>query len=306
MFRAEEFAMYRKTSKASQSRTVRMPKFGRRSDDPDAYDNALDAAPATDRAQLVAAKRQIERLLAMINARARSVKAGTDDDIASQRENLVLRLGRINEHLAQINADHVRSIGAALVGADRGPFEESPMSRRKHLVAREPSGRPRRVARDPDLLSPGEVRRMIEGAKAGLRDAVWGSALGRLQLTGKLTSSQFAPGKRWAEVVAGYDVACRAPSPPRSARLEPGVAGAPVDCDSVMGEREARQHQRAVLDYLSGRNSLRLAGSAAERVVDSVCVQDRAPAGLHELDALRTGLQSLSTWWSARRKAGPR
>jgi hypothetical protein len=51
---------------------------------------------------------------------------------------------------------------------------------------------------------------------------------------------------------------------------------------------------------------LRLAGAVAERVVDSVCVQDQAPAGLHELDALRAGLQSLAAWWFARRKAGPR
>jgi hypothetical protein len=77
---------------------------------------------------------------------------------------------------------------------------------------------------------------------------------------------------------------------------------APVDCDSVMGEREARQHQRAVLDYLSGRNSLRLAGSAAERAVESVCVHDQAPAGWSELEALRCGLQALSALWTARRK----
>jgi hypothetical protein len=51
---------------------------------------------------------------------------------------------------------------------------------------------------------------------------------------------------------------------------------------------------------------LRQAGAAAEGVVENVVVQDCAPAGLSELDALRTGLQALSNWWSAKRKAAAR
>jgi len=69
--------------------------------------------------------------------------------------------------------------------------------------------------------------------------------------------------------------------------------------------REGR-HERAAVAYLEGRHVLRLAGAGAERVVDSVCVQDQAPAGLHELDALRAGLQSLAAWWFAKRRSAAR
>jgi hypothetical protein len=40
-----------------------------------------------------------------------------------------------------------------------------------------------------------------------------------LLLAGKLTSSQFAAGKRWRALVADYDAACQAPPPPSTAVL---------------------------------------------------------------------------------------
>jgi hypothetical protein len=178
------------------------------------------------------------------------------------------------------------------------------MSRRKHLAVRSPCGRISRSA-NPELMSPAEVHRLVSAAQAGLRDPVWSSEIGRLHLQGKITSSQFAAAKRWSALVAAYSDACCSPRPPQTMSLD-AAGGTSADPDSATGIREARRHERSVESYLEGRTALRLAGSAAERVVDSVCVQDRAPAGLHELDALRTGLQSLSTWWSARRKAGPR
>ena len=47
----------------------------------------------------------------------------------------------------------------------------------------------------------------------------------------------------------------------------------------------------------------RLAGPTAERVVESVCIHDQAPAGFDEMNALRSGLSALSTWWgSSKRK----
>ena len=177
------------------------------------------------------------------------------------------------------------------------------MSRRKHLAVRRPSGAISH--KKSELLSPTEIRRLIEAASAGLRDSTWSSQLGRLHLANKITSAQFAAGKRWATLVADYAVACQCPHPPRSAQLDP-IGGMPADPDSATGVREARRHERATANYLDGRRTLRLAGSEAERVVDSVCVQDQAPAGFHELEALRTGLQSLSSWWLARRKPGAR
>jgi len=178
------------------------------------------------------------------------------------------------------------------------------MSRRKPLARRGSTGRIIHN-RDPELLPPTEVRRLVEAASVGLRDSIWCSMLGRIHLTGRITPSQFAAGKRWAGLVANYATACQAPRPPKTLPLD-AKGGTPADPDSAAGVREARRHERVAAAYLEGRHVLRLAGHEVERVVDSVCVQDRAPAGLHELDALRTGLQSLSTWWSARRKAGLR
>ena len=117
----------------------------------------------------------------------------------------------------------------------------------------------------------------------------------------QINASQFAAGKLWAELVANYSLAAQAPRPPRTALLD-DAGGQPVDPDSAKGAKQARQHERACANYLEGRHALRLAGSEAERVVDSVCVQDQAPAGWYELQALRTGLQALSAWWTARRK----
>ena len=178
------------------------------------------------------------------------------------------------------------------------------MSRRKHLAARGSTGRII-SRRDPELLGPNEVRRLVDAAANGLRDSVWCSMLGRMHLTGKITSAQFAAGKRWTTLVADYALACQAPPPPRTRSLD-ASGGTPADPDSAAGVREARRHERAAAAYLEGRHVLRLAGAAAERVVDSVCVQDQAPAGLHELDALRAGLQSLAAWWFAKRRSAAR
>jgi hypothetical protein len=174
------------------------------------------------------------------------------------------------------------------------------MSRRKVLVKREANGRPQRL-RDPELMSPTETRRLVEAAAIGLKDSIWSSQLGRLHLTGRLSSSQFSAGKRWCDLVANYATACQAPRPPQSAKLEPG-GSMPADPDSAIGVKEARRHERATIAYLDGRHALRLAGHEAERDVDTVCVQNQAPAGLCELDALRRRLQSLSAYWSTGRK----
>ena len=180
------------------------------------------------------------------------------------------------------------------------------MSRRKHLAIRKPGGRIYSYGSPPsELLSPTEVRRLVDGAAMGLKDSTWSSTLGRLHLTGKINASQFAAGKRWAELVSNYAEASQGPRQPRTKPLD-AIGGASADPDSEKGAKEARRHERATANYREGRHALRLAGSEAERVVESVCVQDQALAGFDELGVLRTGLQSLSTWWSARRKAGPR
>jgi hypothetical protein len=177
------------------------------------------------------------------------------------------------------------------------------MSRRKHLAPRYLNGKTR-PALKTELMSPAEVRRMAEAAQAGLRDAMWGTTIGRLYLTGKVSASEYGAAKRWVELVAGYSTACQSPQPPRTAVLD-ATGGTPIDPDSISGIKQARQHERATASYLPGRHALRLAGPTAERVVGDVVELGQAPAGQGELEALRTGLQSLSRWWADKRK-GPR
>ena len=179
------------------------------------------------------------------------------------------------------------------------------MSLRKHLRARGSTGRLLRVARDAELMSPTEARRLVDAAASGLRDQVWGTTIGWLYINGQLTAAQFSAGKRWAELVANYSIACRSPSPPRTLSLD-AVGGMPIDPDTATGAKEVARHERASAAYLEGRHALRLAGRDAERVADEVCTQDRAPAGLSELNALRAGLAALAALWSAKRTASAR
>ena len=79
------------------------------------------------------------------------------------------------------------------------------MPPRKPLARREPNGRPRRH-RDSGP-SPTEISRLRDAALAGMKDPIWGTQLGILHLSGKLTNSQLAAGKRWAELARDYSTA---------------------------------------------------------------------------------------------------
>ena len=91
------------------------------------------------------------------------------------------------------------------------------MPPRKHLAKREPNGKPQR---EPSGPSPTEISRLRDAALAGMKDPIWGTQLGILHLSGKLTSSQLAAGKRWGELARDYSAAVGAPRAPRSAALE--------------------------------------------------------------------------------------
>jgi hypothetical protein len=132
-----------------------------------------------------------------------------------------------------------------------------------------------------------------------------GTQIGQMYLRGKVAASEYSAARRWSALVADYAVACQAPREPQTASLE-ARGGTPADPDSDAGVKEARKHRRDTAAYLDGKQALRLAGATAERVVEDVCILDQAPAGLVELNALRSGLQSLAAHWSARRKANVR
>jgi hypothetical protein len=175
------------------------------------------------------------------------------------------------------------------------------MSRRKSLAFRKPCGRIRSIP-SAEILSPTEMKRLFDGAVLGLRDQAWATTAGRLFLVGKLTSTQFSTARRWSELTASYSIACGSPQQPHSMPLEVGIKGAPVDPDTAGGLRQARADTRAMTAFLEGKSVLKLAGRTVEDVVDAVVIHDQMPAGLYQLDALKTGLQSLSAAWAAKRK----
>ena len=175
------------------------------------------------------------------------------------------------------------------------------MSRRKVLAHREPNGKPQRSRPAPELMSPTEARRLMDAARTGLKDPIWGTTLGYLHLAGKLTSTQFAAGKRWAEVAAEYSAACQGPRPPRTARLDP-EGGTPPDPDSLQGAREAKGHTRALHRYIGALEVIRRTGEAPRRAVAATCERGSMPDGADSLNNLRRGLDALAAWWAGDRK----
>jgi hypothetical protein len=153
------------------------------------------------------------------------------------------------------------------------------MSRRK--PSHETTARSRQLP-PTALPSPVETRRLRDAAVSGLRDAVWGSQLGRLHVTGALDASQLAAGKYWSELTSAYSVACRSPAGPRTVLLD-AVGGQPIDPDTASGAKEIARHERATAAWIEGRDVLRKAGPAVEAAVDAVCIQDQAPDGYMQL-----------------------
>ena len=148
-------------------------------------------------------------------------------------------------------------------------------------------------------MAPTEARRLMDAAKTGLRDPVWGTTLGWLHLSSKLTAAQFAAGNRWAEVAAEYSAACNGPRPPKSASLERGQ-GEALDPDSPDGLREARQHTKALVRYVGAAAILNAAGARARRAVADTCERGQMPEGVDSLRALKAGLDVLAVWWAGR------
>jgi hypothetical protein len=176
------------------------------------------------------------------------------------------------------------------------------MTRRKSLASREPSGKVRRPPRaDPTLPSPTEVTRLRDAALAGMRDAVWSSPLGWLYLSGRLSGSQFAAGRRWATLARDYSAATQSPKQPRSANLDP-AGGQPPDPDSPAGLKEAQQHAHTLHQYLAALEMLKHTGAPARRAVAAVCEQATMPAGHAQLADLNRGLSALSAFWNGEKR----
>jgi hypothetical protein len=155
------------------------------------------------------------------------------------------------------------------------------------------------------MMPPTQIKRLLDAAADGLRDGMWGSSLGRLYSTQKISAGELSAGQHWAMLVTEYWQACRSPKPPSTVQFEKR-GGSSIDPDSEQGVLEVERHEKISARYLAGRNALRLAGGAAERAVTATCERDEAPTGFHELNALRDGLRRLADWLSDKRKIGKR
>jgi hypothetical protein len=103
------------------------------------------------------------------------------------------------------------------------------MSRRRNLGPRGKTGRLLlRHSVDHALMSPTEIRRLVDASRAGLRSAEFSSEVGRLLLTGAITSHEFAIAQRWAALSADYSRACCGPRPPARPRSTPPTAPASI------------------------------------------------------------------------------
>ena len=173
------------------------------------------------------------------------------------------------------------------------------MTRRKALVSRYPNGQPRRGP--PELMSPTESRRLMDAAKSGLKDPIWGTSLGWLHLSGKITATQFAAGKRWKELARDYSITSQSPKQPQSAKLAPD-GGTPADPDSPRGLREARRHSQIIHQYLGALEILKHASLPVRRAVREVCELRQMTTGEDDLRALRAVLNVLAIWCSAGEK----
>jgi hypothetical protein len=156
-----------------------------------------------------------------------------------------------------------------------------------------------------EIASPAETRRLFNAMLHGIRDSAYGSEIGRLYLVGKLTSAEVSIAKRWCELVTAYSSAMRGPKRPATVLLD-DAGGTPSDPSSEIGIKEAKKHERAVANWIEGRDALRKAGRGVEAVVDDVVVHDRARPGFDELAALKAGLHALSSQWSSARKKAAR
>lgn len=167
---------------------------------------------------------------------------------------------------------------------------------RGRFVVRELNGRASRS--DPYAVkacSPAEVRRLRDAALAGMADERWGTELGRLFLSGKISAPLFEAGKRWRDAAQEYHEAILAPAQnPKAHSFERRGHSHPLDPGTAAGMVEAADHRVTVDEFLKWHAELSDAGSAVERETRAVCERDEAPVGESGLNALDIGLRRLS------------
>jgi hypothetical protein len=167
------------------------------------------------------------------------------------------------------------------------------------VPVREPNGRLQRpTAAAIGAVSPAEARRLRDAALRGMRDAEWGTELGRLFLADEIESAEFEAGKRWGRLVAAYYQAIGAKPPhPKGMTFDRTDPSPEPDADSEPGQRRLKRDRAVIEDMREAHAVLIGAGLLAERAVRGICeASDTSPhlLGLHNL---RRGLQWLARHW---------
>ena len=174
------------------------------------------------------------------------------------------------------------------------------MGKRKSNAQRRPEGRidPRS---QPQLPSPSETKRLFDLVLAGVRPPEFGTQLGRLMASGRITPAQFNVGNAWATLVRSYAIACRGPKQPGSIEMD-AAGGTASDVDSEIGVKEAGRDRRIVETYLAATQLLKLAPVRSQKTLEAVVVRDEHYGTQSDLAALRAALDILSAFYSSKRE----
>jgi hypothetical protein len=180
----------------------------------------------------------------------------------------------------------------------------SPLSRKGKknaglVLVREPSGRLSRSTASLIEASPAsEVKRLRDSARRNVRDAEYGTEIGRLFLDGKVDGPAYAAGKRWSALAARSRSIILAPKQaPTSSTFVERTGGHSPDPDSSAGQLIAARERLLVQEFMEAHAVLIGAGMLAEQAVRQVCEDDRAVVGHTQLLALKNGLSWLAIHW---------
>jgi hypothetical protein len=184
-----------------------------------------------------------------------------------------------------------------------GKHQERALSKRDKksmlVPVREPNGRLQRPTADAiEAVSPAVVKRLRDAAVLGMRDAEWGTELGRLFLMGEIAGPDFTAGKRWGNLVVAYHLAIGAKPPyPKAMSFERRNPSPEPDAESDKAKQKLKTEIAIIDDMREAHAVLIGAGMLAERAVRAICEQNDASVGIFGIANLQRGLAWLALHW---------
>ena len=159
---------------------------------------------------------------------------------------------------------------------------------------REPSGRLSRLSdMSIEECSPSQVKRLRDAAMRQMCDPEWGTELGRLFLSGRISASQFSAGKWFSMLSMAARNAIHPPAEPTQSAFLPKNGGHAPDPDSDKGRKQAHHDREAVSAFMEAHAALIGAGMLAERAVRRICEDNKTIEGHLQLLSLVSGLEWL-------------